>query len=250
MEGMDYFYELFCSLPRGGPGDNNSTRKAFGYLKNLPSEPLLLDIGCGHGVQTLELARNTKGTIIALDTYQPFLDILKQNATKEELGARVIPKNQSMLEMDFADETFDIIWSEGALYFMGFQNGLKRCHQLLKKNGYLGVTEAVYLKSTIPVSLKEFWDEGYPDIKDINSNISLIQNEGFELLGHFTLPTSSWTDEFYSPMKTQINRLKKKYHDNTTALQVFDECEKEIKIYDTYSDYFGYEFFIAQKRNE
>jgi hypothetical protein len=49
-------------------------------------------------------------------------------------------------------------------------------------------------------------------------------------------------------MEKRINELKKKYHDNAIALQVFEECEKEIKIYNTYSDYFGYEFFIMQKR--
>jgi SAM-dependent methyltransferase len=247
MEGMEYFYELFCSLPRGGPGDNKSTRKAFGYLKNLPSEPLILDIGCGHGVQTLELARNTNGKIIALDNYQPFLDILTRNATKEGLDTRIIPKNQSMLEMDFNNDTFDIIWSEGAMYFMGFRNGLKRCHQLLKNKGYMVLTEAVLLLPNLPESLRKFWDEGYPDIKDIKSNISLIQNEGFDLLGHFTLPKSSWIDNYYAPMEKRINELKKKYHDNNIALQVFEECEKEIRIYHTYSDYFGYEFFITQK---
>jgi ubiquinone/menaquinone biosynthesis C-methylase UbiE len=248
MEGMEYFYELFCSLPRGGPGDNNSTQKAFGYLKNLPSDPFILDIGCGHGMQTLELARITKGRIIALDNHQPFLDILMQKANKKGFEKIIIPKNQSMLEMDFDNDTFDIIWSEGALYFMGFQNGLKRCHQLLKKKGYLVVTEAVLLLPNLPKPLKEFWDNGYPDIKDIKSNISLIQNEGFDLLSHFTLPKSSWIDNYYAPMKKRINELKKKYQGNKIALHMFEECEKEIKIYHTYSDFFGYEFFIMQKK--
>ncbi|MCX6671778.1 MAG: class I SAM-dependent methyltransferase [Euryarchaeota archaeon] len=248
MEGMQYFYELFRNLPRGGPGDNQSTRKAFGYLKNLPFEPRILDIGCGPGMQTLELAKLSNGTIIALDNYQPFLDILMRNAIKEGVEKRIILKNQSMLDMDFNNNSFDVIWSEGALYFMGFQNGLKHCHQFLKKNGYLAVTEAVLLSPSIPKPLQQFWDVGYPDIKDIKSNIALIQNEGFELLAHFTLPKSSWIDNYYSPMEKRIDELKKKYHDNTIALQVFAECEKEIKIYHMYSDYFGYEFFIMQNR--
>jgi len=245
---MEYFYELFRSLPRGGPGDNQSTRKAFHYLKNLPSEPLILDIGCGPGIQTLELTKLSNGSIIALDTYQPFLDMLMRNAIKEGVEKRIILKNQSMLDMDFNKNSFDVIWSEGALFFMGFQNGLKKCHQLLKKNGSLAVTEAVFLQPSIPKPLQQFWDVRYPDIKDVKSNIALIQNEGFELLAHFTLPKSSWIDTYYSPMEKRIDELKKKYHVNTIALQVFTECEKEIKIYRTYSDYFGYEFFIMQNR--
>jgi len=249
MEGMEYFYELFCSLPRGGPGDNQSTQKAYRNLKNLPSEPRILDIGCGPGMQTIELAKLSNGTIIALDNYQPFLDILMKNAHKSGVEKRITPKNQSMLEMDFQPNTFDVIWSEGALYFMGFQNGLKKCHELLKENGYLAVTEAVFLQASIPKPLLQFWwDAGYPDIKDVKSNIALIQNERFVLLDHFTLPKSSWMDSFYVPMEKSIHKLKKKYHDNTVALQVFAECEKEIKMYETYSDFYGYEFFIMQKR--
>jgi len=247
MDGMEYFYELFRSLPRGGPGDNQSTRTAFEYLKNVPPNPSILDIGCGPGMQTIELAKLSNGTIIALDNYQPFLDILMRNAIKAGVEKRIIPKNQSMMDMDFQNSTFDVIWSEGALYFLGFQNGLKRCHQLLKRKGYLAVTEAVFLAHSIPKPLQEFWDEEYPDIKDVRSNITLIENEGFNLLGHFTLPTSSWTDTYYKPMEKKIQELKEKYHDNDVALHVFRDCEKEIRIYKKYSDFYGYEFFIMQK---
>jgi len=247
MEGTEYFYELFRSLPRGGPGDNKSTRKAFSYLKDLPAEPFILDIGCGYGVQTLELARISKGTIIALDNYQPFLDGLQQNAKKEGFDDRVIVKNQSMLEMDFKNNTFDIIWSEGAIFVMGFQNGLKKCNRLLKNKGYFVVSEAVLLLPNLPKPLKEFWDREYPDIKDIKGNISMIENEGFNVISHFTLPKSSWV-VFYSQMNEQIKELRKKYHNSKTALQVFDNFEKEVKMYNDYYDYYGYEFFIMQKK--
>jgi hypothetical protein len=124
---------------------------------------------------------------------------------------------------------------------------LKRCHQLLKNQGYLVVTEAVYLLPDIPEPLRKFWDEGYSDIKDIQGNISLIQKEGFNLLSHFTLPKSSWIDNYYTHMENRMKEMKKKYHNNTIALQVFEECEKEIQMYNAYSDYYGYEFFIMRK---
>jgi ubiquinone/menaquinone biosynthesis C-methylase UbiE len=247
MEGIEYFYELYTGLPRGGPGDNKSTRKAFSYLINLPPEPYILDIGCGPGMQTLELAKISKGKIIALDNYQPFLDTLMQNAVKEGLDKHIHPKNQSMLEMDFEDNSFDVIWSEGALYQMGFQNGLKKCSQLLKERGYLAVTEGVLLTSNPKADAREFWEE-YPDVKDIQGNITRIQNEKFHLITHFTLPKSSWIDNYYYPMEKRINELKKKYPNNKTALQIFERSEKEIELYKRNSEHVGYEFFVMQKK--
>ena len=56
----DIFYEIFDNLPRGGSGDNESTRKAFSLLKNLPESTNILDVGCGPGMQTIELAKLIK----------------------------------------------------------------------------------------------------------------------------------------------------------------------------------------------
>jgi ubiquinone/menaquinone biosynthesis C-methylase UbiE len=248
MEGMEYFYELFDALPRGGPGDNASTRRAYNFIKGLPKQPFILDIGCGRGVQTIELAKISKGKIIALDNHQPFLDKLMQNAETDGVSGQIIPKNQSMLEMDFKNNTFDLIWSEGALFIMGFQNGLKRCHQLLKRGGTLAVTEAVLLSPDPPPEVRRFWENVYPVIMDIEGNLKLIEKEGFDLISSFTLPKSSWLDGYYSPMEKPLAALKMKYSENQVAMSVFDLVQNEIDFYKKYSDYYGYEFFIMRKR--
>ena len=90
MEGMEYFYELFEALPRCGPGDNASTRRAFKSIPTLPKQPLILDIGCGTGVQTIELAKISHGKIIALDNHQAFLDKLMETAKVEEVTENII----------------------------------------------------------------------------------------------------------------------------------------------------------------
>jgi ubiquinone/menaquinone biosynthesis C-methylase UbiE len=244
---MEYFFELFESLPRQGPGNNKLTEKAFQYLKNIPSAPKILDIGCGRGMQTIALAKLSNGTVTALDNHQPFLDMLTRDAKKEGVEHRIICTNQSMLKMNFDEMSFDIIWSEGALYHLGFEKGLDKLYNLLKKDGYLVFSEAVLFKEDLPDEVWDFWKDEYPDIGNIDKNLDLINENNFQIIAHFTLPKTSWFIHFYNPMKKEIKRLKEKYIGNTEALEFFNVSEHEIFVYDKYSDYFGYEFFIMKK---
>ena len=247
MEGIEYIYELCEALPRSGPGDNEYTRRAFHYISHPPKHPFILDIGCGQGMQTIELAKISNGKIIALDNHQAFLDILMDKAKSEGFEDKITPKNMSMLDMNFKEKTFDIIWSEGALYFMGFQNGLKRCNQLLSDNGYLAVTELVYTVPNPPNAVVEYFDSEYPDIKNIEERIEIIKKERFNLISNFTLPESAWMNNYYLPMEKELFRLNKKYQGNETALAVFEAFKNEIDFYRRFSEFYGYEFFIMQK---
>lgn len=252
MEGMEYFYELYEGMPRGGPGDNASTAKAYSLMDGVPPEPLILDIGCGPGMQTLELARISSGKIIALDNHRPFLDKLMESARSAGLTEHITAMNRSMLEMEhprmgFELGSFDVIWSEGALYFMGFGNGLRTCRPLLKDGGYVAVTEAVYLKADPPEAVVRFWEDEYPDISDVEDRIELIGDAGFRLISHFTLPRESWFTYFYDPMRSKIAELTEKYMENELAVGIYRKALDEIGVYERYSDHFGYEFFVMRK---
>jgi len=248
MEGLEYIYEVCEALPRSGPGDNESTRRAFGMIPHFQTPPFILDIGCGQGMQTIELAKISNGNIIALDNHQPFLDLLVDQAKKQKVEKKITPMNISMLQMDFDEETFDLIWSEGALYFMGFQNGLKRCHQLLKEKGYLAVTELVYTIPNPPAAVLEYFESEYPDIKPIEESIEIIKREGFDLISNFTLPETAWLNNYYLPMELELPRLNEKYQGNGVAQPVFNGFQREADFYKQYSNFYGYEFFVMKKK--
>jgi len=244
---MVYFFEIYGTLPRAGPGDDASTRKAYRMMKNVPKNPKILDIGCGPGMQTMELARLSKGKVVALDNHQPFLDRVNKDAKALGLSQHVETLSQDMNTMDFKPESFDIIWAEGALYQMGFENGLKICRPMLKKNGYIGVTELVWLKDNPSPEARE-WAKEYEAIKNVPDNISLFHNNGYEVIGRFTLPVSSWSENYYDPMQERINELRKKYRDNAAAAEVIDSAQLEINGFKKCSGEVGYEFFVGRRK--
>jgi len=99
------------------------TRKAFRMLSKM-YKPRILDVGCGSGVPTLELARLSKGETIGIDIDQYSLDRLTRGIEQAGFSNRVKTVNCSMLNMDFPDESFDIIWAEGSTFIIGFERAL------------------------------------------------------------------------------------------------------------------------------
>lgn len=243
---MNVFFEIHKDIPREGPGDNESTKRALSYLKNLPDNLLVLDIGCGPGMQTIEIAKNIQGKIIALDNHPQFLDELQSRAQKEQLTHKIEPKIGDMFDLRFDNEYFDLIWSEGAIYLIGFERGLKEWKKYLKIGGYLVVSEISWLKETIPDELLKFWSDSYPDIQSVAENLSIIEKSGYKVIGHFTLPESAWFDDYYIHLEERIQKLQKKYLGDRNALEILNSEKYEIELFKEYSDYYGYEFYIMQ----
>ena len=83
---MELMYELYADMPRQGPGSNGSTEKAYLLLQPVIDKPRILDMGCGSGIQTVELARLSKGFVLGLDNHQPFLEKLKNRVGEAGLS--------------------------------------------------------------------------------------------------------------------------------------------------------------------
>lgn len=242
----DIFFELHNDLPREGPGDAASTLKAFRLMKNLPAQPRILDVGCGPGMQTMELAKHIGGTIVAVDTHEPFLKQLRQQAKRAGLADRIEVQNESMFDLKFERDSFDVIWSEGAIYIMGFEKGLREFKSLLKKGGYVAVTEISWLKPNPPAELKSYWDEEYPGMDTVDGNLARLADAGYREISHFVLPDSCWWDDYYTPLEKRIVMLEKKYADDSEAQALLNENRREIEFFRKYSDFYGYVFYVMQ----
>jgi ubiquinone/menaquinone biosynthesis C-methylase UbiE len=244
---VSIIFEIFDDLPRQGPGDDASTRRAFQMLTGLPVRPEILDIGCGSGAQTIALAQLCPGRITAIDIHDPFLQKVQQRAEAAGVAERVMPVNMSMTQLDLPNETFDIIWREGAIFITGFREGLAAWRRLLKSGGYLVTSEAAWFCDNPPAAAKEFWDACYPAIANVKTNTRVAEDAGYRVVGTFPLPSESWWTEYYRPLEPKLPALRAKYAHDAAALAELAFVEREIEIHREYSDAYGYEFYILQK---
>ncbi len=246
MDRMDYFIELYGALPRGGPGDNALTRKAFEMMENLPPSPRILDIGCGPGMQTVELLRISGGTVVALDLLPRMIARVKKAAKCAGVEDRLETVQIDMNDMEFEPATFDVIWSEGAIYFIGFEKGLAKVKDFVKPGGYVAVSEAVWLKSNPPREAVDFWQE-YPEIGSVEAKLDVLSGLGYESINHFVLPASSWTELYYNPLAKRVTENEQMWKGIPEAEAVLAEARKEILVFGNCSQYYGYAFFIMRR---
>lgn len=247
-ELTDAFFDVQSDLPRQGPGDGDSTRRALALCNPLPTKPRVLDIGCGPGAQTLVLAGGLKDArITAIDIHQPYLEELKTRATVAGVSDRVTAKNLSMEEMGFASETFDLIWAEGSAYIMGFAKAVMAWKPLLKETGFLAVTELVWLTDDRPFEAADFFRHEYPAMTDRAGVVENIRVAGYELVDTFTLPDSAWWDAYYTPLLARLPALESKYAGDAASLSVIAAARREVEVRRRFASSYGYEFFVARK---
>jgi len=243
----DIFFEIHEDLPEEGPGRDKYTRQAFEMLPKL-DKPRILDVGCGPGGPTLELARLSQGQVIGLDIHQPSLDRLMRKIEEAALSDRVQVMNCSMFEMDFPDKSFDIIWAEGSIFIIGFERGLKAWRRLIKPNGFLVVHEMTWLRPDPPREIHDYWKEIYPEITTVPENLKQIRACGYHLIGYFALLDDAWWTEYYRPLEKRIQKLRKKYAEDPAALAALDKEQREIDLFRKYNKWYGSAFFVTQNK--
>ncbi len=242
------FYEIFEALPRQGPGDEASTQKAFQKLSDLPEHPEILDVGCGVGKQTFVLAKLTSGNITALDNHPPFIEALKHNLSEVSSADRIKCVVGDMAAMDFKDASFDLIWSEGSVFIMGFENALKSWKKFLRPKGYIVISDLVWFKTGAPQEVKNFFAGVDPNIKYYKDIYPLIDSAGYKLIDYFPLPDESWWNNYYTPLEKVLAEKKLKYRGDQAAQAIFDPLELETQMYKKYHAYYGYGFYIMQNQ--
>lgn len=239
--------EYFSSLERQGPGSPEVTVKTLSFIDNLSDKSCIADIGCGSGGQTMVLAQHTAGRLTGVDLFPLFIELFNQNATLLGLQDRVQGVVESMDQLSFKDEELDLIWSEGAIYHIGFQRGLAEWKRFLKTGGFIAVTEVSWFTEERPSEINDFWLDAYPEIDTIPRKVAQMQQTGYLPVATFVLPENCWTEHFYAPQAIAQENFLKKYAGNSTVESLIASQRHEAQLFDKYKAYYGYVFYIGKK---
>jgi len=234
-------------LERQGPGSPESTIRALSFIDNLSCASEIADLACGTGGQTMTLAQNTKGTITGLDIFPDFINKFNKNAEKLGVQNRVKGIVGSMDNLPFQNETFDVIWSEGAIANIGFERGLNYWRAFLKKDGYIAVTYESWFTDERPAEIEKWWFDAVPEISTVGQNILIMQKAGYVPVAAFILPENCWIDNYFIPQKPRQEEFLKKYAGDRTVEDFIGFMRREAELYSKYKQYYGYVFYIGKK---
>ena len=200
------------------------TRMTFESIPKL-IHPHILDIGCGTGMPTLELARLSSGEITGIDIDQEALDKLTMKIKNEGLSDRVKLYNRSIYDTKFEDESFDILWEEGVVHLLDLKRTLTECSRIVKLDGFMVTGEATNWATR---KLKHF------------------PRFGFELIKEIPWEPECWWKEYYAPLEIKINQLREKY-DNLDEIKEIHRHLMEIEMVKKNPSGFDCITYIMQK---
>jgi cyclopropane fatty-acyl-phospholipid synthase-like methyltransferase len=249
MTTLDLLVDLHQSTERQGPGSKKDTLQALNCIPMEKDKKLkILDIGCGTGGQTITLADHTYSHITAVDIFPKFLESLEHKISVLNLKNKIQTLQCSMDNLPQFEDNFDIIWSEGAIYNMGFEKGIKLWKNHLKPGGSLAVSEITWITQNRPKKIEEFWKKEYTETDTAAKKIKILEDNGYSLSGYFVLSQESWTENYYKPLEKEFPAFLKRHNQSPEAIKVVNDYRKEIKLYDVFKKYYSYGFYIAQKQ--
>lgn len=245
---MALLVDLHKHNERQGPGGRTETELAI-YLAGLDFQTpyTIADIGCGTGASSLVLAELLNANITAVDFLQEFLDVLDERASDAEVNDKISTTCASMDALPFDENQFDVLWSEGAIYNIGFAKGVKDWRQYLKPGGVLVASEITWTTDERPQALEDYWEEAYPEIDTASNKIKILERSGYQVLGYFVLPESSWRDNYYAPLSRSYEAFLERHSNSEIAQNLIAADREEVAMYEKYKNYYSYGVYVARK---
>jgi len=200
------------------------TRKAFLSIPPVDN-PEILDIGCGTGVPTLEIAMLTGGHVTAVDSDSSALACLKTKIHAAGYEDRITLIQDSVFTPSFYEKQFDIIVAEGLFNMIGFEKGLRHFTPFLKTNGHFLIHDEATGR-----------DEKH----------ALFKYLGYTQILSFELDESVWWNEYCACLEKAIQE----YRNCNDFDRIFAGEIQELDMYRRDPSRFRSIYYVLRKDND
>lgn len=250
MDELELLVDFHVESDRQGPGSPADTHRAA-ELAGIDSGGLkVIDIGCGTGASSIALAQTYNAHVTAVDLFPQFLDRLESQASDLGLSDRITVVQADMADLDLANASFDVVWSEGAAYNIGFRSAVESWRRLLRPGGVMVISEITWLTSSRPREIEEHWLAAYPEIGTAASKITVLEEAGLSLRGYFVLSEAAWEDHYYRPMEARMSAFLNRHDNSRDARGLVDAERHEIHLFRSYKANYGYGMYVAERTTE
>ena len=127
---------------RARAADEIEARAAYLDLLGVKEGERVLDVGCGSGVVTREIARRVgaTGSVVGLDASPALLAVARELAHEAGLGDRVEFREGSVLRLPFPDGAFDAVIAVTVLsHVPGGEGAIPELARVARRGGRVGV---------------------------------------------------------------------------------------------------------------
>lgn len=148
-----------------------------------------------------------------------------------------------MMAIPFAKGEFDVLWAEGSAYIMGVKQALKEWKSFLKSDGYLILSDLVWLTDNPDAEAVEFWKQNYPEMTTSEQRIKEMVKAGYEVIDSFTQSEQSWRN-YLEPLQHKITQVE----DEDFISNALTDLRKELQIHAQYLGQYGYQVFVLKNK--
>ena len=120
--------------------------------KHLAPRMSVLELGCGTGYFTRELARSG-AKIVALDVSPELLEIARANCSAPNVRYEI----QNAYDLSYPDAVFDSVVGSSVLHHLEIQDALREIYRVLKPGGTICFTEPNMLNPQIAIQKNVPW---------------------------------------------------------------------------------------------
>ncbi|MDI3337443.1 class I SAM-dependent methyltransferase [Defluviimonas aestuarii] len=195
----DPFFTLHRDIPRQGPG---TPEDVLWVLDQIDPPARIIDAGCGPGADIEAFAANLpKVEVDGFDIVPHFVEEARDRLSC--FGPRVRVWCGDMEEII---GPADLIWSAGAVYFLGIETALARWRAALAPGGVIAFSEPVFLTDPPSKAAAAFWAD-CPGVGMADKIATRVESAGFRTRATRLITGRAWLD-YYLPLMSRAARLR------------------------------------------